>query len=77
MFNNLNYRCVFFYFIVITSIHERTIDATTNVQISDQTDVADIIILFEEVEEIKQITSKILNPFIKKVTNSFNSKGIK
>jgi len=67
----------FFYFIVTTSIHERTIDATTNVQISDPNDVADIIILFEEVVEIEQTFSELLNPFIKKVTDNLKSKGIK
>ncbi|XP_026815483.1 apolipophorins [Rhopalosiphum maidis] len=61
---------------ITTSIHERTIDATTNVQISEPNDVADVMILFEETVEIEQTFSKMLNPFMKKLTSNFNSKGI-
>lgn len=61
---------------ITTSVHERTIDATTNVQISEPNDVADIMILFEETVEIEETFSKILNPFIKQVKSNFNRKGI-
>ncbi|CAH1725498.1 unnamed protein product [Aphis gossypii] len=61
---------------IMTSVHERTIDATTNVQISEPNDVADIMILFEETIEIEETFSKILNPFIKQVESNFKRKGI-
>lgn len=67
----------FFHNIVTTSVHERTIDATTNVQISEPNDRADIMILFEETVEIEETFSKILNPFIKQVESNFKRKGIK
>lgn len=68
---------LFFNFIVTSSVYDRTIDATTNIKMSDQNDVADIMILFEEVIEIEKMFSEILNPFIKKITTNFNDKGIK
>uniref|UniRef100_A0A2H8TZF4 Apolipophorin n=1 Tax=Melanaphis sacchari TaxID=742174 RepID=A0A2H8TZF4_9HEMI len=61
---------------ITTSIHERTLDATTNVQISDPNDAADIMILFEEAVEIEQTFSKILNPLMKKITSNFKKNGI-
>jgi len=68
---------LFFYNTVTSSVHGRTIDASTNVQISDPKEVADIIILFEEIVEIEQVFSLMLNPSMKIITKNFNSKGIK
>jgi hypothetical protein len=61
---------------ITSSVHGRTIDASTNVQISDPKEVADIIILFEEIVEIEQAFSLMLNPSMKIITKNFNSKGI-
>lgn len=66
----------FFYFIVSTTVNRQIIKAKTSVQISDPSDRADIMILFEETAEIEHFMN-LLNPFIEKVTKYFNHKKIK
>lgn len=58
-------------------MQQRTIDATTQVQISTPSDVADVMVLFEETADIEQPLSDLLNTFIQQITKNFNQKGIK
>lgn len=63
-------------FIVTTTLHGQTLNATSNIQISDQNNVADIMVLLEETVE-NQHFSSILKTFIKRIENDFKQKGIK
>jgi hypothetical protein len=67
---------IYFYLIVSTTVGRQIINAKSSVQISDQNNVADIMILFEETAEIKHLMD-LLNSLIKNIAKYFNHKQIR
>lgn len=64
-------------FLVTATFQQRSIDATTHVQLSDPSDVADVMILFEETDNIKSTLASLLNAFVVQITDNFKQKGMK
>lgn len=65
------------YFLARTSVQQQQLDTTTHVQLSGPSDVADVMVLFEETDKIKKTLSDLLSTFVDQITINFNRKGIK
>lgn len=63
-------------FSVTSTVNERALDATSTIQISEPSDAADIVILFEETISNQKPFTDVLKPFMVKMNQDFNNKGI-
>lgn len=61
----------------MTTVGAQAISTTTSVQRSIQNNVGDVIILFEESEQNKQIFSELLKTFVEKTSKYFSTKYIR
>lgn len=65
------------YFTVSSKLNELALDSKSQIQISEQSNVADVVILFEETLENQKPFSDVLKPFMEKINKMFNDKGMR